>query len=230
MSWDRPWEPSLEMKERARESERQRQEQLDAALIDSAQELAEMKGKVEAEAEKTALMTRLLGRKQDLLAELGALQRERLEAQKTTRTAERRLELDRRRAERLGSRTYGPRNGRPVRIDVDDGAWAVVQRDVIANRTSMIGHIGHLVTVEVEQLAAHQVTGSPSGRHRRSPGEGDPAPHRRFLRVHVDDDTWTALRVAATDIGITVTRYLGELVEAEAHRLGWRAEGPGPAP
>ena len=211
------------MKERPRESERQRREQLDAALINSAQELANLKHKVEAEAEKTAHMKRLLGRKQDLLAELGALQRERHEAQKAARAAERRLELDRRRAERLGSRTYGPRNGRPVRIDVDDGAWAVVQRDVMANRTSMIGHIGHLVTVEVEQFAAGEVTGSPSGRHRRSPGEGDAVPHRRFLRVDVDDDTWTALRVVATDIGITVTRYLGELVEAEAHRLGWRA-------
>ena len=52
------------------------------------------------------------------------MQRARTEAEKETRAAEHRLEFERRRFERLGQRRNGPRDGRPVRVDVDDDAFA----------------------------------------------------------------------------------------------------------
>ena len=223
MSWDRPWEPTPAMRERERADERRRQERLDLDLIDTAQDLVDLKRKAEGEEQKVAHMKRLLARKRELLTEIAMIQRERTEAEKETRAAERRLELERRRAERLGQRTNGPRDGRPVRIDVDDGAWAVLQRDAVAKGTYLIWRMGELVRAEVHQLAAGDVTGSPASRRRRGPGESKPVPRRHFLRIEVDGETWTQFRVAALDLELTAARYLGELSESEAHRLGWRA-------
>lgn len=227
MSWDRPWEPTPEMRERKRADERRRQARLDLDLIDTAQDLVDLKHKAEDEQQKVAHMKRLLARKRELLVELGMIQRERTEAEKETRAAERQLEFERRRAERLGQRKNGPRDGRPVRIDVDDGAWAVLQREAVAQGTYLIRRMGELVRAEVHQLAAGDVSGTPASRRRRGPGEGEPTLCRRFLRVEVDDETWRALRLVTLDVDLTLARYLGEIAEAEAHRLGWRAaDGP----
>ena len=99
----------------------------------------------------------------------------------------------------------------------------MLQRDVVAQGTYLIWRMGELVHFEVGQLAAGTVSGRPSSRLRRAPGEGEPAPRRRFLRIRVDDDTWTAFRIASGGLGLNATRYLGEVAEQEAYRLGWRA-------
>ena len=59
--------------------------------------------------------------------------------------------------------------------------------------------------------------------YRKDAGEGDPVPRRRFLRIQADDEMWKAFRLAAVDLDVSSARYLGEIAEAEAHRLGWRA-------
>ena len=223
MSWERPWEPTPEMRERERADERRRQERIDLDLIDTAQDLVDLKRKAEDEEQKVAHMKRLLARKRELLTEIAMIQRERTEAEKETRAAERQLEFERRRAERLGLRTNGPRDGRPVRIDVDDRAWAVLQRDAVAQGTYLIWRMGELVRAELHQLGAGDVAGTPASRRRRGPGEIDPDPRRRFLRIEVDDETWRVFRLVTVDVGHTLARYLGEIAEAEAHRLGWRA-------
>jgi hypothetical protein len=223
MSWDRPWEPTPERKAQEREWERRRLERLDGTLTETNEELVDLKARADAEAEKLGQLERLLGRKRELLREIGLMQQARTEAEKATRAAERRLEFERRRFERLGQRPNGPRDGRPVRVDVDDGAWAVLRRDVVAQGTYLIWRMGELVRFEIGQLDAGTVSGRPSSRRRRAPGEGDPMPRRRFLRIQVDDETWRAFRLAAVGLGVSSARYLGEIAEAEAHRLGWRA-------
>ena len=83
--------------------------------------------------------------------------------------------------------------------------------------------MGELVRFELSQLAAGTASGRPSSRRRRSPGEGEPSPRQRFLRIQVDDEAWKAFRLASVDLGVSSARYLGEIAEGEAHRLGWRA-------
>lgn len=107
---------------------------------------------------------------------------------------------------------------------LDDEAWAVLQRDAVVQGTYLIWRMGELVRYEMDQFAAGRVSGRPSSRRRRGPGEGEPSPRQRFLRIQVDDETWKAFRLAAVDLGVSSARYLGEIAEAEAyHRLGWRA-------
>jgi hypothetical protein len=46
---------------------------------------------------------------------------------------------------------------------------------------------------------------------------------RQVSRVAVDDESWVAFRQAALARGISVSAYLGKLVEAELKRRGGRA-------
>jgi len=46
---------------------------------------------------------------------------------------------------------------------------------------------GRPVRIEVDALDADEVSGQPSTRRCRSPGEDDPTPHQRYLRIDVDD-------------------------------------------
>ena len=85
---------------------------------------------------------------------------------------------------------------------------------------------GRPVRIEVEALEAGEVSGRPSTRRRRSPGEVETDPRTRFLRIDVDDDHWSAFRAAALDVELGVGRYVGELAEAAAHEVGWRAGSP----
>jgi hypothetical protein len=178
-------------------------ERLDGTLTETRQEFLDLEARVDAEAEKLQELDRLLDRKRELLTEISLMQRERTEAEKATRAMERRLEFERRRFERLGQR----RNGRPVRVDVDDEAWAVLQRDVVAQGVYLIWRMGELVRFEMDQLAAGTVPGRPPFRRRRGPGEGEPSPRRRFIRIQIDDETWKAFRLAAVDLGVSSARY-----------------------
>ena len=107
-----------------------------------------------------------------------------------------------------------------------------------AGTTQVSGHVEHTVSVpvlkkalrngdliraEVEALAGGEVDGTPASRRRRSPGESEPHPRRRFACIDVDDEQWLTLRTAALDAGLTVGRYVGEIVESAAYAAGWRA-------
>ena len=60
VTWDRPWEPTPERKAQEREWERRRLERLDLDLVDTAQDLVDLKNRVDAEEQKAAHIERLL--------------------------------------------------------------------------------------------------------------------------------------------------------------------------
>lgn len=109
-----------------------------------------------------------------------------------------------------------------MRVEVDDKAWAAVKREAVHRRLWLVWWIGNMVRIEVDAIAAREVTGTPSSRRRRSPGESAPRTRRRFARIDIDDEHWIALRTVALDAGLTVGRYVGEIVEAAAYEAGWR--------
>ncbi|MFN7148149.1 MAG: hypothetical protein ACK4V6_01580 [Microthrixaceae bacterium] len=181
-----------------------------------------VEARVDEEREKLARFRELFERRHALYEEQAELRGQRVLTERRIRALEQRVERERRRAERRVVSADGSRRGRPVRIEVDDEAWAVLKREAVRRRVWLVWWLGDLVRVESEALAAGSVSGPPSSRRRRSPGEGDPMPQRRFLRVDVDDDRWAGLRAAATEAGLTVGRYVGELAEAAACEAGWR--------
>ncbi len=185
--------------------------------------LVGVEARVEEEREKLAQFKELFERRQALYEEQSQLRRERVLTERRIRALERRVDRERRRADRRAVSADGSRRGRPVRIEVDDEAWAVLKREAVQRRVWLVWWLGDLVRVESDALAAGSVSGRPSSRRRRSPGEGDPMPRRRFLRIDVDDDRWAGLRAAATEAGLTVGRYVGELAESAAYDAGWRA-------
>lgn len=138
MSWDRPWEPTPERTAQEREWGRRRLERLGETVTATIQELVDLSARADAEAAKLQELDRLLDRKRELLTEIALMQQDRTEAEKATRATERQLEFERRRFERLGQRRNGPRVSRPVRVDVDGVAWAVLQREVVAQGTYLI--------------------------------------------------------------------------------------------
>ncbi len=140
---------------------------------------------------------------------------------------EQRAERERRRSERLAasvgwvaSGSTGADRGR------SDEAWATVKREAVRRRLWLVWWIGDLIRIELDALAADEVSGRPSTRRRRSPGEDDPQPRQRFLRIDIDDERWSAFRAAALDVELGVGRYVGELAEAAAYEVGWRAGSP----
>jgi hypothetical protein len=185
--------------------------------------LVGVEARVDEEREKLAQFKELFERRHALYEEQAELRRQRVLTERRIRALEQRVERERRRAERRVVSADGSRRGRPVRIEVDDVAWAVLKREAVQRRVWLVWWLGDLIRVESDALVAGSVTGRPSSRRRRSPGEGDPMPRRRFLRVDVDDDRWAALGAAAMEAGLTVGRYVGELAEAAAYELGWRS-------
>lgn len=192
------------------------------AVATEEQLLVGVEARVEEEREKLARFMELFERRHAMYEEQAELRRERVLTERRIRALEAREERERRRAERRVVSADGSRRGRPVRVEVDDGAWAVLKLEALHRRVWLVWWVGELVRVEVDSLAAGSESGPPSSRRRRSPGEGDPVLRRRFLRVDVDDDRWAALRAAATEAGLTVGRYVGELAEAAAYEVGWR--------
>lgn len=179
--------------------------------------------RVDEERARLARFNELFERRHELQEELNQLRRERIQVERKARSLEQRIEREQRRSEHLVSSADGSRRGRPTRIEVDDEAWAMLKGEAVRRQLWLVWWIGDLVRVEVGALGAGLVTGRPSSRRRRSPGEGDPQPRQRFLRIDVDDDHWIALRAAALDLGLTVGRYVGELAEAKAYESDWRA-------
>lgn len=198
-------------------------ESLDESIASEEQLIVDVEAQLEAERVTLARFKELYERRYELHEEQAQLRRDRIQAERRISALEQRTAREERRSERLATSQDGSRRGRAVRIEVDDGAWAAVKREAVRRQLWLVWWIGDLVRVEVEALAAGEVSGRPSTRRRRSPGEADPTPQQRFLRIDVDDGHWSALRAAALDLGLTVGRYVGELTEAEAYGCGWRA-------
>jgi len=47
------------------------------------------------------------------------------------------------------------------------------------------------------------------------------------LRVFVTEDIWAQFWIAAAELGLTLGAFVGQLAEAEAHRLRWRSSSAG---
>lgn len=131
-----------------------------------------------------------------------------------------RAEIEERRA--AGGMYAGAKRSpnRPVHVEVDAGAWAVVKSNAVRRRIAVAGAIGQLVTEVVERglTPAHRSLcrpAQPSARGRRA---------QRFARLFVDNETWSTFRSLAVDAHMSTARLLGIVVEVEAHGLGWRPE------
>ena len=201
-------------------------ERLGEAIADEERLLVGVEARVEEERAKLARFKELFEQRHALYEEQAWLRRERFQVEQKVLALERRAERERRRLERRAGSADGSRRGRPVRIDVDDEAWAALKREAVRRRLWLVWWVGDLIRIEVEALEAGEVSGRPSTRRRRSPGEVETDPRTRFLRIDVDDDHWSAFRAAALDVELGVGRYVGELAEAAAHEVGWRAGSP----
>jgi hypothetical protein len=198
-------------------------ESLGEAVALEERRLREVEDRVGEERAELERFKELYERRHELYEEQVRLRGDRIQAELKVRALEQRVEREQRRSERLAVSADGSRRGRAVRIDVDDGAWTTVKREVVRRHVWLVWWIGDLVRAELEALDACDVSGRPSSRRRRSPGEEVPQPRQRFLRIDVDDDHWSAFRAASLDVGLTVGRYVGELAEAVAYERGWRA-------
>ncbi|MFN7149888.1 MAG: hypothetical protein ACK4V6_10445 [Microthrixaceae bacterium] len=226
MSWSsHDYEPPAGAVRRSGGSGWSSPERLGEAIADEERLLVGVEARVEEERAKLARFKELFEHRHELYEEQAWLRRERFQVEQKVLALERRAERERRRLERRAVSADGSRRGRPVRVDVDDEAWAALKREAVRRRLWLGWWVGELVRVEVEALESGRVSGRPSTRRRRSPGEDEPQPRLRFLRIDVDDDHWSAFRAAALDVELTVGRFIGELAEAAAHESGWRNSG-----
>ncbi len=131
---------------------------------------------MEEERAELARFKELFEQRHALYEEQAWLRRERFHLEQKALALERRAEHERRRLERRAVSADGSRRGRPVRIDVDDGAWAALKREAVRRRLWLVWWVGELIRLEVEALESGRVSGRPSTRRRRSPGEDDPQP------------------------------------------------------
>jgi len=170
------------------------------------------------------LETLLEGRRR-LFAELECLHLRARDAETSLRRAERALTRERARAVEPDTQGDRVRRGQMVKLRVDDGAWVVFKVDAKRRRRWLGWELGQLVVTEVVLVGSDDAAGLPASRRRRGPGEGEPCPVSRSLRIFVDQDVWPQFAALASKRSMTIGRYVGELVEVEAHRLGWRAGG-----
>lgn len=172
----------------------------------------------------------LIEEKRRLQAVLAELQRREamleLEADREGREMAAEVRRLRRQVERAAQRQRPPgrRATRSAHLVVDPTAWAVLKRAALEADRTLAGLVTELIVDELS-LAEQVVTRtSPGSRRRRSPGEGSPRPDRRVVRLDCDDDVWHHVRLRADDVGLSLGRYLGEIVEAAAINRGWRAK------
>lgn len=158
------------------------------------------------------------------------LARERIaaaEAVLKTEEATRRLERKARNAETRARRAIeeGRADGVISRhVLVDPGAWQTLVREARRQRTMVMTLAGRALAAEAAALEAGDVTGLPSMRQRRSPGERDARPTDRVARLRLALEAWQVIAHAAASAETSAGRYAGEVVEATAHALGWRSQ------
>lgn len=208
-----------EYKVDAAESEA-RQRELDANIARAAEGIAPLAEQVEAERARVQELEALLGERHRLLAELTRFSREIREAHTQLRRAERALERERARAGEPDVQGERQRRGRTVKLLVDPDAFEAFRTDA---RSRYLWTGWALRDLILAELDATDLQDLPETRRRRSPGEGDPVPAQRSLRVFIEEDRWPEFVTLSRRSGLTVGRYLGQLVEAAAHELGWRA-------
>lgn len=186
--------------------------------------LDQLADQVRAEADQVAELEVLIEQRRHLFFELERLHLRTRDAQTNLRRAER--ALAREQARNVGEDAQGDRvrRGRMVKLQVDPGAWHTFKVDAKRRRRWLGWELGQLVVTEIGLAELGDASGLPGARRRRGPGEGELVLVPRSLRVFIDEDLWPQFAALATQHRITVGRYLGELVEAEAHSLGWRAE------
>lgn len=212
------WEYIVE----AAESEA-RQRELDSNIERAAEGIAPLTEQVEAERARVRELEALLDERRRLLAELTRFERQIREAETQLRRAERALERERARAAEPDVQGERRRRGRTVKLLVDPDAFEAFSTDARHRYLWAGWALRDLIIAELEGTAAGQIHGLPETRRRRSPGEGGPAPVQRSLRVFIEEDRWPEFVTLARRNNLTVGRYLGQLVEAAAHEIGWRA-------
>lgn len=162
------------------------------------------------------------------LEQEGEIARQRIAAAEAVLEAEkakRRLERQARNAEtrvRRAIEEVGPEGVISRHVLVDPGAWQTLAREARRQRVMLMTLAGQVLAAETVALTGGDLTGLPSTRRRRSPGEQDPLPIDRVVRLRLAPDTWEAMAHAAATIDVTAARYAGEILEATAHALGWR--------
>lgn len=167
-------------------------------------------------------LERLLDERRALLVQLRDLAVREREATTATRKAERQLAAERARTAVRPDDGIRKRDGRLVRVKADDGAWRTVRAEAERRQVVMGVYLARLVDAEIDDETDRSLP--PSRRRRRSPGEGgEPKRVVHALRVFVTEDQWVPFRSCAAQLGLGLGVYVGELVEAEARRLGWRA-------
>lgn len=106
---------------------------------------------------------------------------------------------------------------------VDPEAWRTLAQGARHQRTMLMTLAGQVLAAEATALEAGDASGLPSTRRRRSPGERDPQPTDRVVRLLLESDAWNAIGDAAAAAETSTARYAGESLETVAHALGWRA-------
>ncbi len=142
----------------------------------------------------------------------------------------RRLERQARNAETRARRAIeesGPEGVISRHVLVDPGAWQALANDARRKRTTVMALAGQALATEAVALDAADVTGLPSTRRRKSPGELDPRPKDRVIRLELFSEHWETIADAAASGNTTAARYAGNVLEATAHALGWRDRGDG---
>lgn len=212
----RAWEVAQERAEVAIRSR-----QLDDGIDQTLDSIEALTLEVRSEREKVELLEQLLDERMQMLGELHRLAVREREANVAVARAERALAAERMKPAPRPDDGSRKRSGRLVRVIADEGAWQVLRVDAERRRQSLGVRLAQLVAAEVDSDVDRSQP--PSRRRRRGPGEGTPAPKVHALRVFATEDTWASLRVAALELHLGLGAYVGELAEAEAHRLGWRA-------
>lgn len=211
-----------EYKVDAAESE-ERQRELDANIERAAEGIAPLAEQVEAERARVEELEALLDERRRLLGELTRFGRGIREAQTQLRRAERALDRERARAAEPDVQGERQRRGRTVKLLVDPDAFEAFSTDARRRYLWTGWALRDLILAELDGTDAGDLQGLPETRRRRSPGEGDPVSAQRSLRVFIEEDRWPEFVALSRRSGLTVGRYLGQLVEAAAHEIGWRA-------
>ena len=214
-----PYELTVE----ALESE-SRQRELADKIERASHGLDQLADQVRTEADQVAELEALLAQRRELLFELERLHLRTRDAQTNLRRAERALAREQAREVEPDAQGDRVRRGRMVRLQVDAGAWQMFKVDAKRRRRWLGWELGQLIATEIAFAESGDAIGLPETRRRRGPGEGESVPVLRSLRIFIDEDLWPQFTALAVQHAITVGRYLGELVEVDAHRLGWRAE------
>ena len=140
--------------------------------------------------------------------------------------ARRRLDREARNAETRARRAIegGNRTGIISRhVVVDPEAWQFLTREARRRRTTLMALAGQTLAAEVIATTAGDVNGLPSSRRRRGAGERAVRPSAKVVRLALGLDDWDELRRLSGANQTTTARYTGEVMEAAAHALGWRA-------